>query len=190
MAETAAILAAPGQKVFIPDARASCVMSEMAPGGLAEKIALKLRATGRKPDPLTYVNSSGRVKALCGDLGGSVCTSANAATMLTWALGQGRASFFCPTRMLGENTCDPAWASPPKKRQILDIRREGRSLIRGPPRRPRCFCGRAAASCIPGSRAGHIRTAGPPHPGALVAVHPECPPPDRARADAAGSTSS
>ncbi len=188
MAETAAILAAPGQKVFIPDARASCVMSEMAPGGLAEKIALKLRATGRNLIPLTYVNSSGRVKALCGDLGGSVCTSANAATMLTWALGQGRGVLFLPDRMLGENTCDRL-GIPPEKRLILDIRREG-ALI-DPRAAQKAEVLLWPGRCVVHTRitAGHIRAARAAHPGALVAVHPECPPQTVREADAAGSTS-
>ncbi|MFZ5810407.1 MAG: quinolinate synthase NadA [Thermodesulfobacteriota bacterium] len=188
MAETAAILAGPGQRVYIPDARASCVMSEMAPGSLAEKIILKLRATGRNLIPLTYVNSSGRVKALCGRLGGSVCTSANAATMLSWAREQGDGVLFLPDRMLGENTCDRL-GIPPEKRMILDIRREG-ALI-DPQAAEKAEVLLWPGRCVIHTRftAGHIRAARAAHPGALVAVHPECPPETVREADAAGSTS-
>ncbi|MEF3695815.1 quinolinate synthase NadA [Desulfolutivibrio sp.] len=188
MAETAAILAAPGQKVLIPDASASCVMSDMAPAGLVAAVSRNLRSTGRTVVPLTYVNSSARVKAVCGRLGGSVCTSANADTMLAWALGQGQGVLFLPDRMLGANTCDRL-GIPPEKRRILDIRRHG-ALID-----PQAA---AAADVLlwPGRCVIHdkftaerIRAVRLAHPGALVAVHPECPPETVAAADAAGSTS-
>jgi quinolinate synthase len=188
MAETAAILAAPGQKVLIPDASASCVMSEMAPHGLVEAVLGNLAASGPGPTPLTYVNSSARVKAVCGRLGGTVCTSANADVMLDWALGHGRGVLFLPDRMLGANTCDRL-GIPLEKRLILDIRRHG-ALID-----PQAA---AAADVLlwPGRcvihdkfTADHIRAVRLAHPGALVAVHPECPPQTVAAADAAGSTS-
>ena len=188
MAETAAILAAPGQKVLIPDASASCVMSDMAPHELVAAVSRNLRSTGRTVVPLTYVNSSARVKAVCGSLGGSVCTSANADTMLAWALGLGHGVLFLPDRMLGANTCDRL-DIPPEKRRILDIRRHG-ALID--------LQAATAADVLlwPGRcvihdkfTADRIRAVRSAYPGALVAVHPECPPETVAAADAAGSTS-
>jgi quinolinate synthase len=188
MAETAAILAAPGQKVLIPDASAKCVMSEMAPHGLVEAVAGNLASGGRGPTPLTYVNSSARVKAVCGRLGGSVCTSANAEVMLDWALEHDRGVLFLPDRMLGANTCDRL-GIPPEMRLILDIRQNG-ALIE--PKAAR----KARVLLWPGRCVIHtkftpelIRAARQAHPGALVAVHPECPPRTVAAADAAGSTS-
>ncbi|MDQ7832862.1 MAG: quinolinate synthase NadA [Desulfovibrionaceae bacterium] len=188
MAETAAILAAPGQKVLIPDASAACVMSDMAPSWLVEAVAGRLHAMGRMATPLTYVNSSARVKAACGRLGGSVCTSANAEVMLSWALGQGHGALFLPDRMLGANTCDRL-GIPPEKRHILDIRRHG-ALID-----PKAVLA-AEVLLWPGRCVIHdkftpdrIHAVRQAHPGALVAVHPECPPATVAAADAAGSTS-
>jgi quinolinate synthase len=104
MAETAAILARPEQKVHIPDINASCVMAEMAPAPLVETVIKALNQGGRRIIPLTYVNSSAAVKAVCGRFGGSVCTSANAAIMLRWALDQGDGVLFLPDANLGMNT--------------------------------------------------------------------------------------
>ncbi len=188
MAETAAILAAPGQKVLIPDATAKCVMSEMAPAWLAERVVRKLKDAGCEVIPLTYVNSSARVKALCGRLDGSVCTSANAETMLAWARGPGRGVLFLPDRMLGSNTCDRL-GIPPEKRLILDIRRQGTLIdpVAATHAEVLLWPGR----CVIHTRftADHVRAARAAHPGALVAVHPECPPETVRAADAAGSTS-
>jgi len=188
MAETAAILAASGQKVFIPDSSAACVMSDMAPHGLVEAVTGRLQAMGREATPLTYVNSSARVKAACGRLGGSVCTSANAATMLSWAMEKGRGVLFLPDRMLGANICDRQ-GIPSEKRHVLDIRRHG-ALI-DPEAALAAEVLLWPGRCVIHDRftAEHIRAVRQAHPGALVAVHPECPPATVAAADAAGSTS-
>lgn len=188
MAETAAMLAGPGQKVFIPASDARCVMSEMAPAGLVEAVYDRLARSGRRIIPLAYVNSSAAVKALCGRHGGAVCTSANAAMMLAWAMDQGDAALFLPDRMLAQNTCRtlglPAGAA-----RILDVRAGGGRLDER--------AAEAAPVLVwPGQCAIHARfkpalveRARQAMPGALVAVHPECPPETVAAADAAGSTS-
>jgi quinolinate synthase len=54
--------------------------------------------------PITYINSTADVKALVGQQGGIVCTSGNAATVLTWAFQQRRRVFFLPDQHLGRNT--------------------------------------------------------------------------------------
>lgn len=53
MAETAAILARPEQKVHIPDEGASCVMAEMVPALLAEEVLSRLNRGGARIIPLT-----------------------------------------------------------------------------------------------------------------------------------------
>lgn len=104
MGETAAILTKKGQKVFMPEPNASCVMAETAPYKLAQKVINFLQEQGKKVVPLTYVNSTASIKALCGQLGGSTCTSANAKKMLAWALEQGDVVLFLPDKNLGFNT--------------------------------------------------------------------------------------
>lgn len=188
MAETAAILAKPGQKVFIPEMNSRCVMSDMAPAWLAERVLDHLAEGGLSVTPLTYVNSSAAVKALVGSRGGSVCTSANAKTMLTWALNQGPHVLFLPDVRLGLNAAD--WIGLPREdRHILDVREHGKSIILEKARRAKLLLW--PGQCVIHSRfkPETIRKARAESPGCLVVVHPECHPNTVALADACGSTS-
>ena len=54
--------------------------------------------------PITYMNSTAAIKALCGRNGGLVCTSSNAAEAYDWALERGKRIFFLPDQHLGRNT--------------------------------------------------------------------------------------
>lgn len=106
MAESAAILRRPNQKIHIPALDATCPMADMAEAGRVEETLNILQQNGRKVIPLTYVNSSAAVKAVVGRFGGSVCTSANAKTMLEWALQQGDSVLFLPDKHLARNTAN------------------------------------------------------------------------------------
>ena len=188
MAETAAILARPDQKILIPDVDASCVMSEMAPASLVEAVLTRLMERGRRVIPLTYVNSSAAVKAVCGRFGGSVCTSANAKTMLTWAMERGDGVLFLPDKNLGQNTAD-LLGLPERDRLILDIRSGGARL-------DPAACDRARLLLWPGCcavharfKAEHVLDVRRRDPDAKVIVHPECAPEVVKLADASGSTS-
>ncbi|WP_243359426.1 quinolinate synthase NadA [Fundidesulfovibrio terrae] len=188
MAETAAILAKPGQKVFIPEMNSRCVMSDMAPAWLAERVLDTLAEGGLSVTPLTYVNSSAAVKALVGSRGGSVCTSANAKTMLTWALAKGPHTLFLPDFRLGFNAAD--WIGLPKEdRHIVDVREHGRAVNLDKARRAKLLLW--PGQCVIHSRfkPETIRKARAESPGCLVVVHPECHPNTVALADACGSTS-
>ena len=105
MAETADILTDPNQKVILPNMSAGCSMADMAAtddvldawddlndvlsGGLV---------------PITYMNSTASIKALCGQNGGIVCTSSNAAASFKWAFQRGEKILFLPDQHLGRNT--------------------------------------------------------------------------------------
>jgi quinolinate synthase len=54
--------------------------------------------------PVTYINSAANLKAFVGEKGGTVCTSTNAPTAVTWALEQGDKVLFFPDQHLGRNT--------------------------------------------------------------------------------------
>jgi len=54
--------------------------------------------------PCTYINSSAAIKAFCGERGGVVCTSSNAAATLRWAWERGERILFLPDQHLGRNT--------------------------------------------------------------------------------------
>ena len=105
MAETADILTDPNQKVILPNMNAGCSMADMAAtddvldawddlndvlsGGLV---------------PITYMNSTASIKALCGQNGGIVCTSSNASASFEWAFQRGEKILFMPDQHLGRNT--------------------------------------------------------------------------------------
>ncbi len=105
MAETADILTDPNQKVILPNMSAGCSMADMAAtddvldawddlndvlsGGLV---------------PITYMNSTASIKALCGQNGGIVCTSSNASASFEWAFQRGEKILFLPDQHLGRNT--------------------------------------------------------------------------------------
>jgi quinolinate synthase len=188
MAETAAILAGSERRVFMPAREAGCSMSNMAPADRAEAVLARLCSAGRRVIPLAYVNTSAAVKALCGRFGGAVCTSANAETMLAWALRQGDGVLFLPDRNLAENTAE-ALDIPDTRRLRLNIRGQGEHI-------DLAAAAKAELLIWPGSCCVH-EVMGPEHvaevrqrdPDAKIIVHPECPPVTVRAADAAGSTS-
>jgi quinolinate synthase len=54
--------------------------------------------------PVTYINSTAAIKAFCGEHGGVVCTSSNAARVMMWAWQQGEKVLMLPDQHLGRNT--------------------------------------------------------------------------------------
>ncbi len=107
MAETADILSSAEQRVILPNLAAGCSMADMARiddvydcwddlqdvlgdhGGIV---------------PITYMNSTAGIKALCGRNGGIVCTSSNATATFEWAFERGERVLFLPDQHLGRNT--------------------------------------------------------------------------------------
>jgi quinolinate synthase len=124
MAESADVLSADHQQVILPDLAAGCSMSDMAEPEQLEMCwrdlqdMVRLRADGasaRRADsspvggaadiiPVTYINSAAAIKSFCGERGGVVCTSSNAAATLKWAWERGDKILFLPDQHLGRNT--------------------------------------------------------------------------------------
>ncbi len=107
MAETAAVLAQPGQTVLLPDLDAGCPLAEMADLADVERAWAQLGEVmdvEREVTPVTYVNSAADLKAFCGRHGGVVCTSSNAQAVLSWALARRPRVLFFPDQHLGRNT--------------------------------------------------------------------------------------
>ena len=109
MAESADILTADHQRVVLPDLAAGCSMADMAAFDQVEDCWDQLVEAGVADltVPVTYMNSSAAIKAFTGRHGGTVCTSSNARTALTWALdqkGDGGKVLFLPDQHLGRNT--------------------------------------------------------------------------------------
>lgn len=105
MAESADVLRGPRQQVILPDLAAGCSMADMAAIDQLEECwkALDEMEAGRVV-PCTYINSAAAIKAFCGERGGVVCTSSNAAATLRWAWERGERILFLPDQHLGRNT--------------------------------------------------------------------------------------
>jgi len=106
MAETADILSAPHQKVILPNLMAGCSMADMAQIDDVLDCWDDLEGVfgERGVVPITYMNSTADIKALCGRNGGIVCTSTNAPATFEWALSHGERILFLPDQHLGRNT--------------------------------------------------------------------------------------
>jgi quinolinate synthase len=107
MAESADVLSADHQQVILPDLAAGCSMSDMAEPEQLEMCWHELQDMGalaRAVIPVTYINSAAAIKSFCGERGGVVCTSSNAAATLKWAWERGEKVLFLPDQHLGRNT--------------------------------------------------------------------------------------
>jgi len=116
MAESADVLSGAHQQVILPDLAAGCSMADMAAPDQLEMCWNDLRQMGilkggaapgeNDPGvvPVTYINSAASIKAFCGERGGVVCTSSNAAATLKWGWERGERILFLPDQHLGRNT--------------------------------------------------------------------------------------
>ena len=94
--------------VVLPDLSAGCSMADMADIDQVEDCWSQLEEVIDTEDvmPVTYINSAANLKAFCGQYGGIVCTSSNAAAVLRWSFERrGRVLFF-PDQHLGRNTAN------------------------------------------------------------------------------------
>ncbi|MBF0258489.1 MAG: quinolinate synthase NadA [Desulfamplus sp.] len=122
MAEGAALLAKPYQKVLIPDMTAGCPMAEMIDAVQAEKIySIISDKCDRSIVPIVYMNSYADMKAFCGAREGTVCTSSNAAKIVKSFLDQGKSVFFAPDYNLGINTANQLGLA---RDEVVTIRRD------------------------------------------------------------------
>jgi quinolinate synthase len=188
MAESAALLAGEGQQVHLPEPSAECSMALMSPPAAVEGALRTLMRGGRKVIPLTYVNSTLAVKAVVGRFGGSVCTSANARTMLEWALNEGDAVLFLPDKNLGMNTAD-LLDIPESEWHQVDIRRKGEAVDTAKADKARLLLWPGFCSIHTHFTVAQVQAMRKTRPEAKIVVHPECTPEVVRACDAAGSTS-
>ena len=124
MAEAIAILAHADQTVWITNPKAGCTMEMLAKDHMVLPVADQL--VERYGDDLTtvaYMNTSGRLKALAGRMGGAVCTSSNAHQVVAWARKQEKKIFFVPDEHLGRNTAHRLGLDPARVVALPDPRR-------------------------------------------------------------------
>ena len=192
MGESAVLLAKDGQQVHLPAPDADCAMSLMSPADRARKVLRQLHEGGRKVVPVAYVNTTLALKAVVGEFGGAVCTSANARTVLQWALDQGRGVLFLPDRHLGRNTGRQLGLGPDDW-HLLELGPDGLSPDEAAPAH-RLWSAQLLLwpGCCPihdELTVAQIAAARAAHPGCLVMAHPECRPEVIEQCDGAGSTS-
>jgi quinolinate synthase len=145
-------------------------------------------ADGRVPViPVTYMNSSAALKAFCGEHGGIVCTSSNAATVLEWAFERGQRVLFFPDQHLGRNTAK-AMGVPVEAMPLWNPRKplggsDAQTLADA-----RVILWHGFCSVHKRFTVGQIEHARAEFPGVRVIVHPECPMEVVDAADEYGST--
>lgn len=188
MGESAVLVARDDQRVYLPEPGAECSMALMAEATALEAVMAVLTRSGRTIVPLTYVNSTLAIKSVVGRYGGSVCTSANARTMLEWAMDRGDAVLFLPDMNLGLNTADRMGIDP-GKRLVLDGALTGALLDPAKADEASLLLWPGYCSIHTFFTAEQVRAARAAHPGAQVIVHPECRPEVVRETDGCGSTS-
>jgi len=190
MAETAAILAQPGQTVLMPAVDAGCPLAEKADLPLVEQAWAQLGEVldvEREVLPLTYVNSAADLKAFCGRHGGAVCTSSNARPLLAWALAQRPRVLFFPDQHLGRNTAR-AMGIPLDEMLLWDPRLPYGGHSVEALRRARLFLWKGWCYVHQRFRPEHVTWWRERVPDIRIIVHPECPMEVVDLADESGST--
>jgi quinolinate synthase len=196
MAETADIVSRPEQKVILPNLAAGCSMADMADLDSVQECWEQLEGLyGTEPDadgrvpviPVTYMNSSAALKAFCGEHGGIVCTSSNAATVLEWAFERGQRVLFFPDQHLGRNTAK-AMGVPLEQMPLWNPRKAWGGTDEQTLGEARVILWHGFCSVHKRFTVGQIEHARAEFPDVRVIVHPECPMDVVDAADEYGST--
>ena len=197
MAESADVLSGDHQQVILPDLAAGCSMADMAaPDQLEQSWAdleqmlkeRRVHGTGLQPVvPVTYINSSASIKAFCGEHGGVVCTSSNAAATLKWAWERGERILFLPDQHLGRNTAYKMGV-PLDEMVVWDPTEIWGGLEPDAVSRARIILWKGHCSVHARFTTRQIENMRAQHPGIRVIVHPEVPWDVVQAADDSGST--
>ena len=190
MAESADVLSADHQQVILPDLAAGCSMADMADPDQLEQcwgdLEQMLGSTSAIV-PVTYINSAASIKAFCGERGGVVCTSSNAAATLKWAWERGGKIVFLPDQHLGRNTAYKLGV-PLDQMMVWDPGEIWGGLEPDAVRRARIILWKGHCSVHERFTVRQIENIRARHPGIRVIVHPEVPWEVVQAADEAGST--
>jgi quinolinate synthase len=193
MAESADILARPGQIVILPDLNAGCSMADMADITQVEECWEQLVRCGVAEDlgagvtPITYINSTAAIKAFCGERGGVVCTSSNAAAAMKWGFAKNPKLLFLPDQHLGRNT-GYAMGIPLNEMVVWDPYLINGGLTPERLRNARIILWKGHCSVHQRFLPEHVDNVRARYPGIQVIVHPECRMEVCQKADAVGST--
>lgn len=186
MAESADILSAPHQKVILPNLTAGCSMADMAN---LEDVELCWESLTEvctdRTIPVTYMNSAASLKAFCGERGGVVCTSSNAAAIVRWALEQGERVLFFPDEHLGRNTAHRLGL---ERTVVWDPRKDLGGNSREALQASQMVLWKGFCSVHERFTVEQIEQARAEYPDITIIVHPECHREVVAAADLDGST--
>ncbi len=200
MAETADIVAnraeqvarRGGQRVqvILPDLAAGCSMADMA---AIEQVENAWEDMAEVIDveqvvPVTYINSAASLKAFCGQRGGIVCTSSNAAPVLKWAFERGQRVFFFPDQHLGRNTALPMGISNEQMPVWDPFADELGGNSAEQLKNSKVILWKGHCSVHQMFTAEHVRQFRQRIEGIQILVHPECPQEVNDLADVSGST--
>jgi len=188
MAESADVLSAPHQQVVLPDLAAGCSMADMAAPEQLEMCWSDLEQMGvGSVIPVTYINSAASIKAFCGERGGVVCTSSNAAATLKWAWERGERVLFLPDQHLGRNTAYKMGV-PLDDMVVWDPNEIFGGLDPDQAKHARIILWKGHCSVHTRFTVRQIENLRAQHPGIRVIVHPEVPWDVVQAADDSGST--
>jgi quinolinate synthase len=193
MAESADILARPGQITILPDLNAGCSMADMAEISQAEAAWEQLTALELTSDsgdgitPVTYINSSAEIKAFCGERGGLVCTSSNARGAMQWAFARNSRLLFLPDQHLARNT-GATLGIPLEQMVVWDPFLPQGGLTGKQLQDARIILWKGHCSVHQRFLPEHVDKVRERYPGIRVIVHPECRWEVCQKADGVGST--
>jgi quinolinate synthase len=169
---------------------AGCSMADMAEIGQVEDCWESLERAGLGEDkvlPLTYMNSTAAIKAFCGERGGLVCTSSNAATAFNWAFARREKILFLPDQHLGRNTAS-AMGIPLSEMVVWDPWQINGGVAPERLRAAKVILWKGHCSVHQRFLPSHVDAMRAKYPGVQVIVHPECRWEVCQKADALGST--
>ena len=174
MGESAKILN-PSIPVYMPKL-ADCSMARMAEIEKVKRDIKTLKKENIDFIPICYVNSSAKVKAILGELGGSICTSSSAEKIVNWALEKNKKIYFLPDQNLGKNTARKLGVM---AKVIGEENWQDADII--------CFDGLCSVHQL--FMPEHVEFFKEKFPDIKIVVHPECSPEVCKMADFIGSTS-
>lgn len=189
MAEAAAVVARPEQRVYHPSPNSGCPLADFADAVQVQNALSYLeevKGTGAVM-PVTYMNSDVEVKAVVGQNGGSVCTSSNARDIFQWALSRRPCVLFVPDEHLGRNTAE-AMSIPDQDVLLWDPYRDPAELDTEKMKRARVVLWRGHCHVHTWFRPDHVTQVRDRYPESRIHVHPECPREVVRLADGSGST--
>jgi quinolinate synthase len=189
MAESADILTAEHQDVYLANPLAGCPMADMAemadvmeawsylePFGGADRIM-----------PISYMNTAAGLKAFTGRNGGLICTSSNADRALKYGYDRREKVFFFPDENLGYNTGKKHGLTPDEM-VLWDFAQDRGGLTEEQIERARLILWKGHCHVHTNFTAEQVDRMRQEHPDVQIIVHPECKPEVVAKADGTGST--